>query len=1165
MSVPILSFDKEQFSRLFPFYILVNNNLVVESCGNSITKLFNSCEGKPFFNCFKTIYPESIDASFSSIKEINGQLAVIQDIDNPEKCLKGQFELLETTAQLLFIGSHYVKPVDQLSQDTFEPNHFVAYPIGSNEMRPQKGNTGLNDDLKQLAEENINAVIITDKEGRITWVNKSFSRLTGYNAKEALGEKPGHLLQGPDTDKRTVASLNKQIRAGRPFAAEILNYSKAGKSYWLKIQGQPIHDATGTLTGFFAIEEDITKEKEIKQRIKESENLVRLALERIGDNVWEHNFATGKTFFSKSSNDFWGYSINETTKVEQIWWDSVYPDDFHLLIENDQKYKKGEIDSHSIEYRVVHKNGTIKWVLDRGVVIEKSPDGTPLKIIGTHTDISQIKQTETELEQKVKQFKSLSENIPGVIYEYGFRKDGTEGFLYVSPALKRIFGISPDNFMEHVHPDDRQRIRQKTEHSKNTLEPFHDESRLIVPGGGIKWNARQSSYSYTDQNGTKVFTGFMKDITERKTVEQTLKAKEEKYRSIIENMNLGLLEVDNDEIITYANQSFCTMSGYKMEEFTGKRASTFFASGEDSNILQKKTEKRKTGISDAYEIQVNDKQGNKKWWLISGAPRYSDKGELVGSIGIHLDITEQKQLELQLIEARIRAENLAQTKEIFLANMSHEIRTPMNAIMGMTRQLAKTNLLPQQQFYLDIIHSASDNLLVILNDILDLSKIEAGKLSFENIGFEPKLVAKRVLQVLAHRAEEKGLMLVNSYFDPAISPVLIGDPYRLNQVLLNLMGNSIKFTEKGKVDISFKLIIDNPQSQVIQMDVLDTGIGMDQTYLAHLFDKFSQEHESISRKYGGTGLGMSICRNLVDLMGGKIKAESDKGIGTKMSVIIELKKGSRSDLPVKEIVQFKPNFLQGRKILITDDNELNRLVASVILKNYGAQTIEAANGQMAVEMINKHKPDIVLMDLQMPVLNGVESTKTIRQLGNDLPIIALTAEAIKGELERCIAAGMNDYLSKPFKEEEFLKVIDKWLPKKELVNCVQIAQPETTMAEPLYNLATLKAISRGNDFFVEKMVKMFCEQTSPMIAEMMEAYHNNQLDKIAALAHKMKPSIDNLQIDDLKTVIIEIEKMGKNQQNTPRFGELLKQTEHTTAQVIKQMNEEYPNLDDLKI
>ncbi|MGZ3757151.1 MAG: PAS domain S-box protein [Mucilaginibacter sp.] len=1165
MNGTTLSFDKEQFGRLFPFYILVDDNQMISSCGSSAIKLFNSYEGKPFFNCFTPIYPESVEASFSSIKAITGQLAVIQSIRNPEKCLKGQFELLETTGQLLFIGSPYVNPTEQLNQHKSKQDHFVASVARGKELRAPKGNASLNEDLKQLAEENINAVIITDKEGRITWVNKSFCRLTGYSIKEVFGEKPGHLLQGPDTDKNTVAYFNKQIRAGKPFAAEIINYTKAGKSYWLKIQGQPIHDASGTLTGFFAIEEDITKEKEIKQRIEDSENLVRLALEKIGDNVWEHDFITGKTFFSKSSNDFWGYSINETSNVEQIWWDSVFKDDLHFLTDNDQKYKKGEIDSHSIEYRVVHKNGSIKWVLDRGVVIEKSPNGKPLKIIGTHTDISQIKQTETELEQKVKQFKSLSENIPGVIYEYGFNKDGTEGFIYVSPALNRIFGISPDNFLEHVHPDDRERIRQKNEHSKNTLEPFHNESRLIMPNGALRWNSMQSSYSYTDQNGTKVFTGFMTDITQRKTVEQTLSTNEEKYRSIIENMNLGLLEVDNDEIVTYANQSFCTMSGYKMEEFAGKKASTFFATGEDSHILQEKTQKRKSGISDAYEIQVRDKQGNKKWWLISGAPRYSDKGELVGSIGIHLDITEQKQLELQLIEARIRAENLAQTKEIFLANMSHEIRTPMNAIMGMTRQLAKTNLLPQQQFYLDIVHSASDNLLVILNDILDLSKIEAGKLSFENIGFEPKMVAKRVLQVLAHKAEEKGLILANSYFDPAISPILIGDPHRINQILLNLMGNSIKFTEKGRIDLLFNLLEDKPESQIIQLDVLDTGIGMDQTYLAHLFDKFSQEHESISRKYGGTGLGMSICRNLVDLMGGEIKAQSEKGIGTKMSIVIELKKGTLSDLPVKEIIQFKSDFLKGRKILITDDNELNRLVAAVILKNYGAHTIEAANGQLAIEMINKHKPDIVLMDLQMPVLSGVESTKAIRHLYKNLPVIALTAEAIKGERERCIAAGMSDYLSKPFKEEEFLKVIDKWLPKKDLVNCVEIIESETAMTNPLYNLTTLKSISRGNDFFVEKMVKIFCEDTPPIIADMKAAYQTNQLDKIAAIAHKMKPSIDNLQIAGLKSVIVEIEKMGKNQQNTPRFGELLQQTEHTIAQVIKQMNEEYPNLNDLKI
>jgi len=1013
--------------------------------------------------------------------------------------------------------------------------------------------------LSQIAESNINAVIITDKEGLITWVNKSFTQMTGYSQSEAIGKKPGHLLQGPDTNQETIAYLKKQITAGQSFNTDIYNYSKAGKPYWLRIQGQPIKDANGELTGFFAVEENITQEKEIQERIKKSEDRFRLALEKIGDNVWEHDFKTGKTIFSKANNELWGYDFNDFIDEGALWWDSVFAEDLHLLKKNHLQYKNGEIDSHNLEYRIILKDGTAKWVLDRGVVLEKDQNNTPLRIIGTHTDITPIKQTEIALEQHVKQFKSLSENIPGVIYEYEFRTDGTEGFRYVSPAIERIFGIKPDefnnNYLNYIYTDDRDRIKRKNEHCRSTLEPFYDESLLIIPGSAPKWHSVHSSFSYISQNGSKVFTGYMNDITERKTIEHTLVANEEKYHSIITNMELGLLEVDNDGAIIYANKSFCTMSGYTISELLGNSAAELFLTGDNSHIEKEKRKIRKEGIADAYEIETKDKNGNKKWWLVSGAPRYNDKAELVGSIGIHLDITNQKTQEVELIEARIKAEHLARTKDTFLANMSHEIRTPMNAIMGMSNQLAKTTLLPQQQFYIDTILSASDNLLVIINDILDLSKIEAGKLSFENIGFEITTVIKNALKVVTHKAEEKGLNLNQYFLDSNISPVLIGDPFRISQVLLNLLTNAIKFTDKGSVDLSCKLLKDNTTSQVIQINVKDTGSGMEESFVKVLFDKFSQEFESVTRQYGGTGLGMSICKELVELMGGEISVESKKGKGTTISFTLELQKGSNTDLPEKYVNHFGNDFLSGRKILITDDNELNRLVGSIILTNYGAEVLMAENGEKAIEMINCENPDMVLMDLQMPVMNGLEATKNLRQNGNPLPIIALTAAAIKGERENCIASGMNDYITKPFKEDEFLKTIEKWLREKP-ISSKAINPVLPTL--PLYDLSKLRDISRGNETFVKKMVDMFCDQTPQMITEMIAAYQQGNLEQLGAIAHKLKPSIDNLNITSLKQLIRDIENISRDEPGNSSLSDLLNNVENIIINVVKTMKQEFP-------
>jgi len=681
-------------------------------------------------------------------------------------------------------------------------------------------------------------------------------------------------------------------------------------------------------------------------------------------------------------------------------------------------------------------------------------------------------------------------------------------------------------------------------------QSFNEELIHYRKDGTWFWG-RVKGQSFKTAEGELKYFAIVEDIT----LEEALKARESKYRNIIANMNLGLIEVDNYEYVTFANNSFCEMSGYSLKELIGKNARTLLAKTENVNTFKEKKDLREKGIADAYQVKLTNKRGDEKWWLISGAPRYDDNGEKVGSIGIHLDITAQKKQESELIDARKHAEHLARTQEIFLANMSHEIRTPMNAIIGMSTQLAKTNLLPQQQFFLEVIHAASENLLVIINDILDLSKIEAGKLNIENIGFEIRKSAKRVIQVLAHRAEEKGLVLIDSFFDEAISPVLIGDPYRLNQVLLNLISNAVKFTEKGTVDLQFRLKKDMSGSQLIEVEVTDTGIGMDKDFLTQLFDKFTQESKSVSRGFGGTGLGMSICKDLIELMGGNIYAESEKDKGTRITLHIELKKGDQNDLPEKIDVEFNTDFLKDKNILVTDDNEFNRLVASVILQNNGALVSESISGAQTIELLKKQKFDVILMDIQMPGMNGFEATRIIRKNGYTCPVIALTAEAIKGEREKCLAAGMNDYVTKPINEEIFLKTLDKWIS----CPCQAGNKPPLKMnEEQLYDLSSLKAISRGNEAFVQKMVNIFCDQTPFMVDQIAEAFKSGNLEKVKETAHKMKPSIDNLSITGLTQLIRDMEQIEKGGFDEQAMIEKINKLKQSIGLVIEKIRIEYP-------
>ena len=1148
--------------------------MIIESYGHSLEKIYPGCSGKKFLDHFILSRPEYISPEFAQLQSLGSQVIILRTNQSIQRVLRGQIEYLPNEEQILFIGSPWFDSIEEVTDSKLGLHDFAYHDPMIDLLLLLKTQEIANSDLKHLvetvnkqrtelkllskiAEDNINSVIIANEKGEINWVNKSFTKVTGYQLEEVIGKKPGSFLQGPGTDQKTISYVRKQIQSGESFYAEMLNYKKDKKPYWVRIQGQSIRNKHNELTGFFALEEDITEQKETAEKIADTERRFRLALEKIGDYVWEHDFRTGKTIFSKSENEFLGYTTSELTNNQKLWWENVSKEDTHLLEENDLKYRNREIDSHNLEYRVIHKNGIIKWVLDRGVVIEKDELGNPLRVTGTHTDITHIKQTEEELAQRVRQFQSLSENIPGVIYEFEFREDGTDGFRYISPAIETIFNIKPADFAQYInyiHPHDRARIIEKNEYCKKTLQPFYDESRLIYTGQGLKWIAIHSSFSYIEKNGSKVFTGFLMDITERKNAEEALRTNEEKYRSIIANMNLGLLELDINEDITFANQSFCDMSGYQLEELIGEKINDLLKI--NKNVLSESGKKSIQENEDVYEAAVLNKYGEEKWWLFSRAQRYDDKGTRVGYIGIHLDITEQKKLELDLIKARVHAEKLAQTKETFLANMSHEIRTPMNAIIGMSNQLGKTELGPKQKFYLNTIHSSADSLMVILNDILDLSKIEAGKLTLENIPFELKDTIKGAFQVLLHKAEEKGLMLTNTFYDERISPVLLGDPFRLNQVLLNLVSNGIKFTEKGSIDLVVMLLKEEGDTQILGIDVIDTGIGMEPSFVHQLFDKFSQENESITRKYGGTGLGMSISKEIVELMGGKIAVFSRKEIGTRVSISIGFKKAEIGELLITEESNVEANSLAGKKILIVDDNKLNRLVAATILQNYGAEIREEDNGKLAIEAVEREIPDIILMDIQMPVMDGYEATEILRKMGIQIPIIALTANAVKGEKEKCIFSGMNDYISKPFKEDEFMKIIFEGLALKRGFSD-KTGSVTVRKKEGLFDISGLYSISGGDKIFIKKMLLMFCEMTPSMVSEMIEAYELNNMASMSAIAHKIIPSIDSLRIKQLQPVVRSIELYGKEGGRHPDLPGLLQKLKELSNQVVDLIKLQY--------
>jgi signal transduction histidine kinase/DNA-binding response OmpR family regulator len=413
-----------------------------------------------------------------------------------------------------------------------------------------------------------------------------------------------------------------------------------------------------------------------------------------------------------------------------------------------------------------------------------------------------------------------------------------------------------------------------------------------------------------------------------------------------------------------------------------------------------------------------------------GYVTFNDAQKPVRIIGSMQDITERKNAELEMMQAKLEADEARKSQEQFLANMSHEIRTPMNGIIGMAQLITGTTLSVEQKEYVETIKESAGNLLVIINDILDFTKIVAGKVLLEKIDYVFKDVVNNCIKITNFRAEEKGILLTSN-IDKNIHRVLCGDPVRLNQILINLIGNAIKFTEKGEVKVNVKLLEENETDVKLEFSVQDTGIGIAEENLKSVFESFTQESSSTTRKYGGTGLGLTITKQLIELQGGDISVSSELGVGSTFLFFLSIKKGSTHIASENKNDNKQSHAFSDVRILLVEDNLINQKVASYTLTKQGAKVEIANHGKEAMQMLEKTKYDVILMDIQMPEMDGFETTRHIRNSIQEsiskTPIIAMTASALVSERAKCLASGMNDYISKPFQAKELYEKISSQL------------------------------------------------------------------------------------------------------------------------------------------
>lgn len=644
----------------------------------------------------------------------------------------------------------------------------------------------------------------------------------------------------------------------------------------------------------------------------------------------------------------------------------------------------------------------------------------------------------------------------------------------------------------------------------------------------------------------------------------TTSTRESQYaRSLIEASLDPLITISAQGKIMDMNEALVNITGMTREKLTGTDFLDYFT--EPKNARDVYQQVFANGSVTDSPLTLRHKNGQLTDVLFNGSVYKNDEGDVLGAVIVARDATEQIRNEKELREAKVFAElattiaeeaktkaenatliaeNAVKAKQQFLSNMSHEIRTPMNAIIGFTKVVLKTELTPKQKEYLNAIKTSGDALIVLINDILDLAKVDAGKMTFEQTPFKMALSISAMLHLFEPKIQEKNLRLIKAY-DKRIPEVLVGDPVRLHQIILNLVSNAVKFTKQGEITVRVRLLAEDNEKVTIEFMVTDTGIGIGQDKMPNIFENFQQATSETSRLFGGTGLGLAIVKQLVEAQGGTINVNSKIDEGSDFCFTLSFQKTTVEAAP-EAIIEQSGTEMKNVKVLVVEDIALNQLLMRTLLDDFGFQCDIAANGKIAIEKLHQKQYDIILMDLQMPEMNGFEATEYIRtKLNSKIPIIALTADVTTADLAKCKAVGMDDYISKPVDERLLQSKIILFLTKVTLVK--KNGSFLNGSPEPIRftNLTYLIQRTKSDPLLMHEMLSLYVGQTTSLIREMNASLRDQDWKMLHAVAHKMVPSFKivgiNSQYEDMakklqecaigETVTEEIQDLVLNLEN----------------------------------
>jgi PAS domain S-box-containing protein len=990
-------------------------------------------------------------------------------------------------------------------------------------------------------EQAADGVVITDTEGKIQYVNPAFTAMTGYAREEAVGQNPRFLKSGCQA-AADYAELWSTIRAGQVWHGELINRRKDGTFLDEEMQVSPMRLPNGEIGGYIAIKRDVTERRAAQQ----TRSLLASIVENSSDGVVAITAGGTMLTWNRGAEAIFGYSAREAIGRNVAM---MIPPERHRILEQltEQVLQGATISQH--EGLGVHREGHRLYISVTACPI-RNRDGEVEAISVMVRDISERKKAEDALREGEERFRVMADGCPTVMWANDAR--GTKQFInrayreFTGATLEELEG---DKWQVLLHPDDAPAYVAALQRAVREHAPFRAEARARRADGEWRWLDSYANPRFAPDGEFLGHVGLSPDITERKQTEQALQSSEEKFRELAENIHevFWMMPPSGDRML-YVSPAYEEVWERTCESLYQNPMSWAEAiHPEDRGRAHELFERQMQGESVDSEYRIRTPQGQEKWIRDSAFPVIGEKGEVIRVVGIAKEVTERKLHEAELIQAREGADAANRAKSRFLANMSHEIRTPMNGVLGMIQLLLETNLTAEQQQYATVAQSCGHTLLALIDDILDLSKIEAGKIVLEKVSFNLREPLEDVERLLGPQAKAKGLR-IQVRVAPEIPAIVRGDAHRLRQILTPLSGNAIKFTENGGITVAAALDGQADGNATVRFTITDTGIGIPPEQASSLFTAFTQADVSTTRKYGGTGLGLAICKQLVAMMGGSIGLESRAGEGSTFwfTAVFEMTEASqyrtserRTDRRVGDRRGSKSVACDAR-ILVAEDNAVNRLVTLAQLQKLGYQASAVANGAEAVEAVGRGGFDLVLMDCAMPVMDGYEATRQIRSSNHcAIPIIALTASTMSSDRDRCLAEGMNDYLSKPVDLTRMADLLGRWLSS---AASPAMAKVETSQEEDrgrsVFNQEELMERLMGDRELAGVILREFLADTPTHLQNLRSRLDEADAPGTHFHAHTIKGAAAAVAADGLKAIAAAIERAG-DEGRLEECGELL--------------------------